>query len=69
MALRPVYDGDQTSMVRTINENFRDIENLFRVIRIKDETGLNRILIGKLPDGTYGIVISKEGEDVLDAFS
>lgn len=69
MALRPVYDGDQESMVRTLNENFRDIDNMFRVIRIKDETGLNRILIGKLPDDTYGIVISKEGEDVLDAFS
>lgn len=69
MALRPVYHTDNASMVRTINENFRDIENMLRVIRIKDEAGNSRILIGKLPDGTYGIVMSKEGEDVLDAFS
>lgn len=29
----------------------------------------NRIIIGILPDGTVGMVISKEGEEVLDVFS
>lgn len=28
-----------------------------------------RMIIGVLPDGTVGIVISKEGEDVYDAFA
>jgi hypothetical protein len=29
-----------------------------------DQNGLARILIGLLPDGTYGLVISKPGFDV-----
>lgn len=28
-----------------------------------------RMIIGVLPDGTVGIAISKDGEDVYDAFS
>lgn len=28
-----------------------------------------RMIIGILPDGTIGIAISKEGEDVFDAFN
>lgn len=32
-------------------------------------TKINRILFGKLPDGTFGIAISKEGINVNDAFS
>lgn len=28
-----------------------------------------RMIIGILPDGTIGIAISKEGEDVFDAFA
>ncbi len=30
---------------------------------------LFRVVIGRLPDGTYGIAVSKPDEDVLDAFS
>ena len=33
-------------------------------------TGLNRIIIGLLPDGTYGMAISKTGKDVIkDGFA
>lgn len=32
-------------------------------------TKLNRIVIGKLPNGDYGIAISKPGYDVLTAFT
>lgn len=28
-----------------------------------------RMIIGVLPDGTIGIAVSKEGEDIYDAFS
>ena len=28
-----------------------------------------RMIIGILPDGTVGIAISKEGQDIYDAFS
>ena len=38
-------------------------------ILMRDENGKVRIIFGVLPDGTYGIVISKDGFDVLDAFS
>lgn len=30
---------------------------------------LYRMIIGILPDGTIGIAVSKEGEDVYDAFA
>lgn len=30
---------------------------------------VNRVLIGLAPDGTYGVWVSKEGIDVLDAFA
>lgn len=33
-----------------------------------DSNGIPRIVIGILPDGTTGFVVSKEGESVLDAF-
>jgi hypothetical protein len=70
MALRTIGSGMQMDdVVRTVNENFRDIENIFRSIPIKDETGKTRILIGKQPDGTYAIVMTKEGIDILDAYS
>lgn len=32
-------------------------------------TGINQIIIGQLPDGTYGMVVSKPGIDVLTLFS
>ena len=28
-----------------------------------------RLILGVLPDGTVGLAISKEGEDIYDAFS
>jgi len=36
---------------------------------VADEDGLVRMIIGVLPDGTIGIVISKEGINVLDVFN
>lgn len=36
---------------------------------VADEDGIVRMIIGLLPDGTIGIVISKEGINVLDAFN
>lgn len=70
MALRPI--GNQSELedvIKIVNDNFRDVENIFRVIQIKDDTGTNRIILGRLPDGTYGLVISKEGIDVKTVFS
>lgn len=36
---------------------------------VADEDGLVRMIIGVLPDGTIGIIISKEGVNVLDVFN
>lgn len=36
---------------------------------VADENGIVRMIIGLLPDGTIGIVISKEGISVLDVFN
>lgn len=36
---------------------------------VANEDGLVRMIFGVLPDGTIGIVISKEGVNVLDVFN
>lgn len=70
MALRPLGPGSSTEdIIQVVNENNSDIDNRFRTYIVKDETGLNRIILGKLPDGSYGLAISIDGEDVLDAFT
>lgn len=69
MALRPLGPGSSLEdVIKVVNENNADIDNRFRTQIIKDESGVNRIIFGKLPDGTYGLVISKEGFDVLEVF-
>jgi len=60
--LNPNMTFDQ--LVAALNENFAAIENSSRTTIIKDDTGKPRIIIGRLPDNTYGIVISKPGYDV-----
>lgn len=60
---------DTATLVAALNQNFALIENLNRTTIYKDETGTNRIIIGKLPDGTWGMVVSKPGVDVLSVFS
>lgn len=58
------------SVIRQVNEWGRSISNENRTKLYKDESGKNRIIIGLLPDGTHGLVISKEGYDVVtDVFS
>lgn len=63
-------DNDQKfdSLVRQMNEWGRLLSNEKRTDVYKDNSGVNRILIGVLPDGDTGIVISKEGIDVLSVF-
>lgn len=36
---------------------------------VADDDGIVRMIIGVLPDGTIGIIISKEGVNVLDVFN
>ena len=58
-----------SSLTKQLNEWGRIISNERRTDIYKDDAGNNRIIIGVLPDGTTGIVISKEGIDVETAFS
>lgn len=66
----PITPGaDDNIKATVINENFRQTQDQFRTNVIKDETGTPRLIFGKLPDNTYGLVISKSGVDVLTVFS
>jgi hypothetical protein len=40
-----------------------------RILIADPTTGINQIIIGLLPDGTYGMVVSNPGIDVLTLFS
>lgn len=59
---------DNATMVSAINENFELLENLNRTQIFKDEKGIQRIILGRLPDGTWGLIISKPGQDVVKLF-
>lgn len=61
-------DMGMDTLVSALNENFALLENLNRTQIFKDETGKNRIILGRWPDGTYGLLISKPGVDVLSLF-
>lgn len=56
-------------LISALNENFNLLQNQSQTIAIKDDTGQTRILIGRLPDDSYGIVISKAGYDVTELFT
>lgn len=61
-----VYEGQKK--IDTLDSKIRIEEGNGRIL-VSDGTK-NRILIGKAPDGSYGIWVSKEGFDVLtDVFS
>lgn len=66
----PLQPGmDQATMINAINDSFQQIVAENRTQVIKDENGVNRVLIGRAPDGSYGITVSKPGIDVLSVFS
>ena len=57
------------TLVNAINNNFNQLESENRTKVIKDENGVNRILLGKSPKGVYGLYISKPNIDVLKELS
>ena len=62
---KATYSGQSKTDVLNGKIRIEDGEN--RIV-IYDEDNL-RIIIGLLPDGTYGFVMSKEGYDLIDVFS
>ena len=53
------------TLVNALNTNFNQIQAQDRRTIIADQDGYNRVILGLLPDGTYGLVISKPGYDVV----
>lgn len=62
-------DEKMNSLVKQLSEWARLISNEKRTDILKDTSGTERILIGITPDGDIAIVMSKEGESVIEAFS
>lgn len=60
-------DMDMGTLVNAVNNNFRQVEAENRTKVIKDEEGIDRVIMGRLPDSTYGIKVSKPGIGVLTA--
>lgn len=65
--LHPTMTYDM--LISALNDNFAQLENINRTLIMRDETGTNRIILGRQPDGTYGLVISKPGEDVVRLYN
>lgn len=58
---------DMNALTSALNINMNQIESENRTKIVRDETGVDRVLIGRYPDGTYGVKVSKPGKDVKDA--
>ncbi len=72
MALNTVRFNSKMKLaqiVSALNQNFQKMENSDRQQILKDDTGTPRIIIGLLPDKTFGIVISKPGINVQDLYN
>lgn len=54
-------------LISSLNENFNLLQNQGRTTVIRDDEGVNRIIIGRQPDASYGIKMSKAGIDVTAA--
>jgi hypothetical protein len=89
MSLRPLGSIQPEDMGRVIDDNFRNIDNRFRVNVVRqdsgnaiiqgklpydkgygtlyyDTSGIARIIIGILPNGKVGLIVSKDGIDVIN---
>lgn len=66
--IRVTPNMSYAQLVAAVNENFALVENINRTQIFKDETGTQRIILGRLPDGTWGLIISRPGEDVVKLF-
>jgi hypothetical protein len=62
-------DEKLDSIIKQLNDWARAISNEGLTTVYKDNSGTNRIIIGVLPDGDTGIVISKDGVEVQEVFS
>lgn len=58
---------DMTTLTNALNDMHRQLESENRTQIIKDETGKQRMILGRAPDGEYLIAVSAQGIDVVEA--
>ena len=58
---------DMATLVNAINDMMRQVESENRTKVIRDEDGVNRVLIGRDPKGNYVVAVTKKGKDVVRA--
>jgi hypothetical protein len=58
---------DMATLTNAINDMMRQLESENRTQIIKDETGKQRIILGRSPKGEYLIAVSAQGIDVVEA--
>jgi hypothetical protein len=69
-----VISGPDSSIIISSSNSSQDavislLGQLGYILFTNPTSKLNQIIIGQLPDGTFGMVISKPGIDVLNVFS
>ena len=57
---------DMNTLTATINDMMRQIESTNRTQVVKDEEGVNRVLIGRAPKGDYVVAITVKGKNVVE---
>ena len=68
MAFSPIQltpNMNMEMLTAAVNDMMRQIESTNRTQIIKDEDGVNRVLIGRGPKGNYVVAISVKGKDVV----
>ena len=58
---------DTATLVSALNDMMRQLEAANRTQIIRDEDGVNRVLIGRDPKGNYVVAVTKKGKDVVRA--
>jgi hypothetical protein len=67
MAFGLISSNDPQNMANEMNKNILELKNNEVVQYFKDDTGTRRVMMGKGPDGFYGLKVSQEGNDVYTA--
>lgn len=68
MALIPVNPNNSNNAnLNQVNAIITEMNNRERVEIFKDDSGTRRVLLGKGPNGFYGLKVSQEGIDVWEA--
>ena len=70
MAFSPIQltpNMDTATLVSALNDMMRQLEAANRTQIIRDEDGVNRVLIGRDPKGNYVVAVTKKGKDVVRA--